>query len=304
MTEQPRKDQVLEPGIYPGLRFEEYLGIKAINWSTLKLAGPAKGRCSMAHLREEQLHPTPSTPRQQSGHALHAAILEPGDFAKRFVVKPLPAERPRKSNVQKEWWKMWEFEHRYHEKITSQDWRRALTLQKRLWAHPTASALLQNAKQRETAIVWRDPETGLMCKARVDILTEYVEPGQTYGWTTIADIKTTRDASPDGLGKFIEEFGTYGQAAMQLHGMDQLGGKRERRWFVIGCEIDPPYEITVGEMTTFDLADGYARYRNALNRYATSLETDVWPGYQTELQIIQRPAWAKRMIDMEEWNDA
>jgi exodeoxyribonuclease VIII len=72
-----------EPGVYPGMSFEEYTRIDAINFSVLSLF-----KDTAAHARFGLLKEDVPTPAQALGHAVHAAILEPERFARDFAVAP------------------------------------------------------------------------------------------------------------------------------------------------------------------------------------------------------------------------
>src|SRR5690606_1712162 len=62
----------------------EYLRWPMVSQSTLTVMRDK----SPAHARYEQLHPSPSTPAQVVGDALHRAVLQPAEFTTEFLRGP------------------------------------------------------------------------------------------------------------------------------------------------------------------------------------------------------------------------
>jgi hypothetical protein len=78
-------------------------------------------------------------------------------------------------------------------------------------AHPIAAKLL-TAGQPERTLIWRDPATGVLCRAKAD----WLRPDG------IVDLKTTESAAPDALSKAAHNYGYAIQAPFYLRGHSRL----------------------------------------------------------------------------------
>ena len=45
------------------------------------------------------------------------------------------------------------------------------------------------------------------------------------------------------------------------------------------------------------LAAARIEYRRLLNEYAECMRTGEWPGYRTDIQLLQLPRWAQAQIN-------
>ena len=99
------------------------------------------------------------------------------------------------------------------------------------------------------------------------------------------DLKTTRDASPDGFGKSIANYRYHVQSAHYRDGF-QAG-----RFVWVAVEIDPPYAVAVYIDGDEIHARGDGERLSDLRLYAECKASDKWPGYPDEVQNISLPRW-------------
>lgn len=217
------------------------------------------------------------------GSALHTAILEPIEFARKYVVAP---EINRRTNAGKaEWDALLSDCYRNNQTlIDAEDRREIVRLKEAVYAHPSAALLLKHGRPEQT-FAFREPITGAPCKMRPDWLDD------THGF--IVDIKTTDDASPTGFAKSVWTYRYDVQAAFYLDGLAQLEGAMRPGFIFIAVEKKRPYNVGVYVATEEVINMGRKRYLPDLEKYVECRQYNTWPGYSNEVQALQLPAWAK-----------
>jgi hypothetical protein len=156
-------------------------------------------------------------------------------------------------------------------------------------AHPIAAEAFKGG-DAEVTLTWRDPGTGIPCKARPDYLPAHRR------W--LVDLKTAQSANPRTWRDQAYRLGYHARAAWYLGGAESvLGHVPQEYWFVI-VENEPPYLVSV---ITFDeeaLAWGRIASRKACALFARSAAANDWPGYSEPGQNRDRafrislPSWA------------
>jgi len=277
------------PGIHPGLSREQYDGIEAINQSALKKLGtltPAQWK----YLRE---HPEPPTEALAFGQAVHLACYEPSRFAVEVVAAP---DCDRRTKAGKEEWERFNTAAAGKIVMSADEYATLGAIQRAVMAHPAASKLIAKAGDRECSAVWRDDETGTLCKARLDQLTT--------ARNAIIDLKTTRNAAPGAFERDVYDYGYHFQAAFYADGIAAIEGHEppcvvliavDKEWVCeIGAEAVAVYEIEPAAMEL-----GRIEYRRALALYADCVRTGKWPGYSSRIEPISVPAFRLRKENIE-----
>lgn len=221
--------------------------------------------------------PEAPTPAMVLGSALHSRVLEPEKFPGEYVRAP---DVDRRTKDGKAAWA--ELEASGATVLSAADWSLCSGMADAVRSHLAADRLLSRAGGAELSLFWTDQRTGLECKCRPDYLTD-------DGW--IVDLKTTEDASPSGFAKSALNFRYHVQAAWYLRGVRQSGG--EPRGFVfIAVEKKPPHAVAVYLADDDMVRLGLAEADRCLNRLAECFETEHWPGYGHDVQVLSLPAWA------------
>jgi hypothetical protein len=120
--------------------------------------------------------------------------------------------------------------------------------------------------------VWDDPDTGLLCKARIDYQRD----------NTLADLKTSRDDSnrplPESFEYSLWTYSYYSQAAWYQTGWEVLTGERLPFWFVVLGTGSPMQCVAapVGEMT---LRLGREKNRERMALWKFCHQNRHFPGY-------------------------
>lgn len=158
-------------------------------------------------------------------------------------------------------------------------------------AHPRAGALFADGGAAEQSLFWPDPETGVMCRARLDWLSHRV-----------VDYKTTTDVWPGHISRVVANFGYHLQAAFYLAGAVELDLVPDDAEFLFVFQSKtPPYLVTVVELDERALHIGRQRMRMALEIYRDCAAADVWPAYSDDIETIALPGWATRAHELEAW---
>jgi hypothetical protein len=224
--ETPPRDNPLhmKPGIYFDIDFEAYCRIPAINKSSLTAA-----KTSLAHY---YFRPPPEdAPHFRMGSLVHAGKLEPEEVAKRYVVIPeslveetqrqatsnpelqkgrKPAEHfqpyasPRATGLYKRLLAEFLGQHPGKQEVSQEWFDNMKGMVASMDQCPEARPLFESGWP-EVTIIWRDPETSLLCKARADWLCENADQ---------VDVKTAADITRWSL----EDWDYHIQAASYLEG--------------------------------------------------------------------------------------
>ena len=223
-----------------------------------------------------------ATPAMLLGSLFHAMTLEPDRVAEAYAVR----NNPGNTKAGKE-----EAAAAAEKGITliaPDMWEQAKAMAGSARNNPFLAAALKDENfSAESSIYWE--QDGVPCKARLDGIAEI--PG--FGRCVI-DLKSTTDASPDGISRHMWDFGYHRQAAWYSHAMAMVNQPAQAFVFVF-VEKDAPYVSTA--VTVADVAVGlaYDEIRTALRLYAECTASGVWPGYTTDIvTTIDLPAYAYR----------
>lgn len=279
----------LKPGVYPDVDFDDYAVWPALNYSKLK-----HFRKTPRHARWYFTHDEESRKYQDFGHVLHMALLEPQRFKEAgAVVAPKLDRRTREGKAT---WSHFEKMAAGRQIVTQEDMDKILGIKESVLQHATASEALYGEGVNELSIVWEDPETGILCKARIDRLC-------TIGsWPFVVDLKTTHKvASTHSWQMAVESYGYHEQAAHYLRGLSVLApldsGQRKFAWLVV--ETEPPFCVRVFEAEDAALGIGNDQIVRYLQTYAECEERNLWPGWPEGMDIAGLPAWVYKRFDLD-----
>lgn len=215
-----------------------------------------------------------STPAMMLGTISHCAILEPDEFYKRYVVDPKMSKR---SNADKEAWKKWQEDNEGRTVITAEQFEKAMGMAESVRNHPKAISLLTGGKA-EQAFFWTDEKTGELCKCKADYVVG----------NTISDLKTCADASPDGFGRAVANFGYNMQDAWYTRGTEA------ERFVFIAVETTAPYIVEVYELNQEAKDHGLDKCDAAVQKLLFHKNFEPFKGYTgyQEVTELVLPPWA------------
>lgn len=159
--------------------------------------------------------------------------------------------------------------------------------------HPIAGRLFEPGTGKpENALFWEDKATGVWRRSLLDWLPEYADPRPQR--LIIPDYKSARSASPEKIQKAIVDHGYHIQAQFYLDGVRALELHPDPVFLFVFQEKDPPYLVTVAEPDAESLRIAAIEIRNALHIYRRCVETNTWPGYSDDVELISLPPWLEK----------
>ncbi len=263
------------PGVYEGVPDKDYFAIKANSNSTMSriFLTPAHSKCEME-----------DSDSKSKGRSIHNYALEISKFKELFVVT-------KKMNRNKLEWKALkkEAEENGKEIIQAQDYKQAYNVYNAIQRHPRAKELLTNCVF-EQVVIWHDPDTGMLCKAKIDIVSD---PALGY----LADLKTTKDASPKAFARAVVNLGYHRQAYHYITGYNIAQPYYYGDFKIIACEIKPPYRVQVFTLNDEFMDLAQTEVQELMQKEAECIKNNQWDhfttdpdtGYEIELMC---PLWA------------
>jgi hypothetical protein len=234
-----------------------------------------------AHFVAARNAPDEQTDALRIGAITHAAILEPATFKKSHWVRPETYEDEKgktkvwngNSNVCKDWLAA----HSDRPVIRAREFEKILAMRKSVHAHRTAREILRQG-DFEVTLFGVDPETGVSLKARPDWISG----------TTLVNLKTAEDASPEAFTFAIEKYHYASGAAYHLE-LARLAGIPKDYYIFIVVEKEPPFAVAVYELDARSIAKGRLDYRRWLSLYAYCTRVDEWPAFNDGIIPISLP---------------
>lgn len=278
------------PGIYPGLSYDQYAAIDAINFSRLRWM-----RDTPAHCHYRLLNPPVTTAYHRLGQLIHMAILEPQRFNSDVIEIPKIDRRTKEGKAA---WAAIEAQVRQGKtSATPDEMKVCMGAVVNVNNHLTAREVLRGRGAGELSVVWLDEEHNVYCKARLDWI------GELSGYPLILDIKSTSDtASLRDWERSVGNYGYHEQAAMYQESLRVLrplatadGQPVERRFLWLVVETEAPYLCRLFEIDQDALDAGHAEFRKHLAMYAACKKSGVWPGYDLGLEIAGLPPWMAKV---------
>lgn len=248
----------------------EYEDIDGIRWSRLKSmrVSPLQYRYDVEHPREETVH-------LRIGLAIHCLVLEPHQWEQDFAVFRDGKARRGKA------WEAFRDEHGDKTLLTMDEYERAHAAAEAVLGDPVASPYLTGGASEQT-VTWQDQETGLPCKARVDLVGG-----------RLVELKSTHSVIPRKFATLAAQLGYQCQLAFYLDGLRANGFAASEDPVLVVCQSEEPHDV-VTYFVPEDVIDvGRVEYRRLLRRLKECQERDEWPGVADKAELtLTLPAWA------------
>lgn len=222
--------------------------------------------CSPAHFLHNETEPDEeSTSSQDLGTAFHMMVLEPQLFNQEIVVFP--------GRRQGEKWDRFKTANPGKIILNQKELDKVAGMKAAVDTFPAVDLkTIISLGEAEKTIFWRDEETGILCKARIDLL---------YFTEAILDLKSVGDCRPDQFLRSQALKLHYDlQAAMYCAGAKAFTGKDIPFNFVT-VETDAPHATWVHEANHSGefFANGLRKYRYALRLLKYCRQMNEWPSY-------------------------
>lgn len=289
----------MNPGIYPNTSRADYDAVEAVNQSTIKRFAPNPWAW------KQGLKPFEDTASTIHGILVEAYLFDDKEAFGRFSIFDKAKREELLAAAQERNPKQKTFNKNLKE---YQEWKteaevtgRPIVDSSALWEAKLAASRLRedpgireylDAKTLETnvMIVWRDPDTDLLCKGLVDC---HVKPDDC-----LCDIKTSAAVMgrnlEDAARKFYYQCLDLGydiQAGAYLDGWEQafnqgsaaLVGPAKRGWRFIVSGNEAPYPAAKFSLSEATIERGKAKWRAGLKLWKQCHETGEFPGLTSKI---------------------
>jgi hypothetical protein len=230
--------------------------------------------------------PQEETEAMRFGRAIHVFILEgETEFIKQYCICE---DRGKRSKEDKAYWVEMLVKHESQELIKFEDFEVIKKMNNAVMSHPFAAKLLAEGIS-ETTLIWKDEETGLMCKARPDRI-----PAGNKG--TILDLKSTTNAAKNTFQNDCVKFGYAREGAIYLEGLGRLTGAlyTDLIFACIAVEKTEPYRTEVYTIEADFLEWGYGEFHRLLQIEKQCRDNNFWSHYNNAgAESLFRPAYLK-----------
>jgi hypothetical protein len=252
----------------------DYFSAPGINWSTLRYM-----RISPLAYRYACDNPMRDRTALMKGRAVHTLTLEPDRFAAEYAVYT----GSRRAGG--EWL---EFAKANANKtiLKRDEYDLCMQMAEAVRANWVAAELI-NGGIIERPICWTDPTTGLLCKAKPDIVTD----------DAVIDLKTTTNIDGRVFGALAARMGYHQQLAHYDEGVRAIYRGKRRRRIIIAVETKPPHDVGVFEIGPDDCYAADCDVAELLTKVKACFDAKRWPGRYGDIQALQIPAWATATDD-------
>lgn len=297
-------EQFITEGLNPDIGIDEYHGGPGISKTGLDRIARSPYHYWALHINPDR-PPEKERSGQLEGQLAHCAILEPGEFNKRYAVVPMDApRRPTSTQINAKnpsadtltaiaWWHKWEEAHQGVRCIAQGQYETAMRQAESVRSLPDIRAALDLGRS-EVSAYWVDQETGVLCRCRPDFVHEANDTG-----VILLDVKTYSDASPDEFSRQIARKRYAVQDAYYSDGYAAASGRNVLAFVFIAVESEYPYTASAVMLTPESSDAGRRMYRRDLDTYTRCIRDGEWPAYGTGIHQVSLPDWALRNNEQE-----
>ena len=293
----------IEDGVYTDMPIEVYHGNKT-HFSASSIKESYK---SMAHFKAYLDKPEQRKVHFDFGNAFELNITHDAEFTKNIAIfddEKRPKPNMNFGSKENKAWKASFYEANKDKLIipnSGDDSLNTLILCKtRLFKHPAAVALLQNAEY-QTTIFWTCPDTGLKLKTRPD----FWKPSTAKRSAIVADLKTDKSSESQKHLKQIRDLNYPVQGSLQLMGLKHAKLIEEgARFFWIVASKSIPYNTEVYEFDTEDIISFTDTLKFKLEEIKRAQDEGVFLSYEPNIDMgiktVYFPYYYKRQMGIVE----
>lgn len=273
------------PGVYAGVPEDVYHGDRPHvvdgehRGSLSSSAGRRLLELAPAEWRWEQDHPEARQPTEamEEGSAVHTEVLGVGAAVE--IVDAADWKRPADQQRRKA------IRARGRIPLLPKQYDRVRAMAAAVRTHPVAGPLFATGTPEVSAYA-RDPDTGVMLRARVDWLHEL-----GGGRRIAVDLKTAESSDPIEFGDACAKFSYHVQQPW-YEDVFAVAGVPLSAWLWVVVAKRPPHLVTVCELPPRAIDLGREIKRRAVETYARHAESGEWPGHQPVIHQVDLPYWA------------
>ena len=268
-------DQLMDPGIYRGIGIDDYHAGPGISKTGLDLISRSP-EVFWGRMLDPLRPPERERAGQLEGTLAHCAILEPGEFDKRYVVGP-DCRRGTKA------WTAFEEDHRGKVIIKPAQYEVAMRQGEKAHKNAVMAEAVSRGEAELSAYAIRNQ---VLCRVRPDWVFRASDLS-----AVLIDVKTYSSASPDEFARQCAAKRYYVQDAFYSDIYESAAEVEVLAFLFLVIETEWPYACSVCELSETDKALGAREYRRNLHTYKRCLQTNTWPGYAAGIAQISMPRW-------------
>jgi len=272
---------MIKVGVYTDLTSEDYHAHKeSISRSALMDFNKSHYNYWAKHLNPNRPNKD-ATPAMILGSAFHSFVLEPEKFNNEYVKEPIKVLLKDVGRDKYEEYKQSLVDIEKQNKIilSHDEWDNIMNMFRVFEKNSSALELISNARI-ENSFFWQDKESGLLLKARPDILHENM----------IVDLKTCSDASPRAFQTEMVKYGYHVQMAMICDAVEALEGRRIENFINVCIETKYPYNMAIYMIDVDAVNAGEEKYKRLCVELKNCLTTNTFNDYG--IHLIGLPKWA------------
>lgn len=273
-------------GLVRGMPAEQYHRDPGVSNTMLSAMNKSPAHCYALHLDPDR-PVIEATDAQAAGKLTHTMILEPAEFASRYIVKPAGMNFSTKAGMA---WR--DAVPKGLEIVTAADHegaklQRATVMRVEALRHLFASGIA------EASLFWNDQSTGLRCRARPDWL-HFRTPTRVVA----LDVKKIDDLTPDNVERSVTRYGYHRQAAHYTNGLRACGMEVEAFGFAF-VSGSYPYLAAAYLIDDESAEQGFDEVAELLARFADCKARNDWPAFGNGFQFTGLTKWARRSHEVE-----
>jgi len=232
---------------------------------------------------------SPDSESKEWGRLIDCLVLTPGEFSNRYAVQP--ALYPDEKLNHKPWnnnatvCRKWRKEQEPREIITAIEHANARVATEKIRADEILCAFVdQSDKQVWVSGEWKCAD-GMIVP--VQCLIDLVPRLDSEFAKCLADLKTTRNASPRAWQRWSSLANYHVQAAFDLDLYCAATGEDRNTWCFVVQENFTPWQTGRRMLTPSKLDIGRKLYQLWLDRYCRCLSSGIWTGYDDHPEAVQ-----------------
>ena len=252
------------------ISIEEYHRHPAIGCSMMKAYADHPKLFDCRHVTKDGA-PFKGTPSMEFGTRVDAWLLE------RERCLTIPANVLGKGGAKNtKAWRAWRDDNAAFVHFTENDERICGRIEANVWEHKDAASLLFSEHDTQYSIFWTDPETGLDCKCRPDIVPAAV----------LVDLKTAKSTTPRDFAKQCESLKYHWQDSHYGTGWRMLTGETRPFVFLV-IRNSEPYDVATYMLWDEWIERGDREIRETLRDIADRKESGIWlpPDYGRTVEL-------------------
>lgn len=223
------------------------------------------------------------------GKMVHMAILEHKRFEEVYVVAPeflgltLDGKMSNRSKAAKEKEAAWLADLPPGAQVCTKDQLDMITgIARAIMNHPQGPNLIKDC-QTEVAGYYRDPETGIRCRFKPDLIK--------FNGSALTDFKTGKSSDETFFGSDAFNHRYDIQLFMYAEGAKAINGTPPELLSSLVVEKLKPYEPAIFYWAPEDLVQAEVDYRAGLRRLRKCIDENKWPYRQEMIGRIKTPQW-------------